>query len=134
MEDLRADYWVVSTIKECCNLELHHKPPLTSQPKDALERLHNTNTPGFYSRIFLVPKKLGDLRPVIGLKLLNTFLSTKQFKIETAQYIRTSLNQGMWVFSIGPKDLFPHSNPPICQKIPQNLHGKRSVPIQSTSF
>ena len=38
----------------------------------AVERVHNVNTPGFYSRIFLVPKRTGDIKPVIDLKLLNT--------------------------------------------------------------
>ena len=74
LQDFGADPWVVSTIKEGCNLEFHHKLPLTSQPKfnlnskhlqvntefqkmvdkGALERVQNNNTPGFYSIIFLV--------------------------------------------------------------------------------
>ena len=30
--------------------------------------------PGFYSRLFLVPKKKGGMRPVIDLSILNTYL------------------------------------------------------------
>ena len=76
--------------------------------KGALEKVHNPNTPGFYSRIFVVPKKTGDFRPVIDLKLLNTFLKPKPFKMETPQSIRRALKKGMWVFSIDLKDAYFH--------------------------
>ena len=32
-------------------------------------------TPGFYSHIFVVPKKTGGFRPVIDLKALNQFIT-----------------------------------------------------------
>ena len=65
--------------------------------KGALEEVSNINTPGFYSRIFVVPKKTGDLRPVIDLKVLNTHLKPKPFKMETSQSIRRALDKDMWV-------------------------------------
>ena len=37
----------------------------------------DTPTPGFYSRLFLVPKAQGGWRPVIDLSPLNKFLSDK---------------------------------------------------------
>lgn len=37
---------------------------------------------GFYSKIFLVPKKDGNMRPVINLKALNQFVVTRHFKME----------------------------------------------------
>ena len=39
--------------------------------KGAIERVTNVKSLGFYSRLFLVPKKTGDLRPVIDLSTLN---------------------------------------------------------------
>jgi hypothetical protein len=30
-------------------------------------------TPGFYSRLFVVPKKTGGMKPVIGLSILNSY-------------------------------------------------------------
>jgi hypothetical protein len=39
--------------------------------------------PGFYSRLFLVPKKKVGMRPVIDLSILNTFLVVPHFKMET---------------------------------------------------
>jgi hypothetical protein len=38
-------------------------------------------TPGFYSRLFLVPKKTGGMRPVIDLSILNSYLSVPHFKM-----------------------------------------------------
>ena len=45
-------------------------------------------TPGFYSRLFLVPKKTGGMRPVIDLSILNSYLSVPHFKMETNILIR----------------------------------------------
>ena len=106
-------------------------------PKDGGQRCSGKSLQYKYSRFlqqtFLVPPKTGDQRQVIDLKHPNTILFTKWFKMETAQTIIRSLNQGMWVFSIDQGCLFPHSNPSIFWKIPKNLHGKRSVLVQSTS-
>ena len=127
-EQLGADPWVVSTLREGYNIEFESPPPLTNHPifglnsdhpqvnveiqkmidKGALELVHNIQSPGFYSRIFVVPKKTGDLRPVIDLKALNVFLKAKPFKMETPQTIRRSLKKGMWVFSIDLKDAYFH--------------------------
>ena len=37
---------------------------------------------GFFSSVFLVPKKGGGLRPVINLKHLNEFILAPHFKME----------------------------------------------------
>ena len=127
-EKMGADPWIVSTIRFGYSLEFQSKPQLSSIPiwdlnskhpqvdleiekmlqKGALEEVFNLQSPGFYSRIFVVPKKTGDLRPVIDLKILNTFLKPKPFKMETPQSIRRSLDQDMWVFSIDLKDAYFH--------------------------
>ena len=127
-EKMEADPWIVSTIRHGYNLEFNTKPLLSTSPvwglnskhpqvnleiekmllKGALEEVQNHHSPGFYSRIFVVPKKTGDLRPVIDLKILNTHLKSKPFKMETPHSIRKSLDQNMWVFSIDLKDAYFH--------------------------
>ena len=59
--------------------------------KNAIERVENVKSLGFYSRLFLVPKLHQRWRPVIYLSRLN--------KMETPESIRTSLIPGEWVSS-----------------------------------
>ena len=49
--------------------------------KWAGERVWNPGTPGFYSWLFLVPKKNGKLHPVIDLSLLNLYIHKQHFKM-----------------------------------------------------
>ena len=51
--------------------------------KNAIERVENVKSLGFYSRLFLVPKPHQKWRPVIDLRRLNTFLHVEKFKMET---------------------------------------------------
>ena len=68
--------------------------------KNAIERVENVKSLGFYSRLFLVPKPHQRWRPVIDLSRLNTFLQhVEKFKMETPESIRTSLIPGEWVVS-----------------------------------
>ena len=76
--------------------------------KNAIKRVENVKSLGFYSRLFLVPKPHQTWRPVIDLSRLNTFLHIKKFKIETPESIRTSLIPGEWVSSIDLSDAYLH--------------------------
>ena len=78
---------VLSIVREGFRIPFRLIPPLSSVPiklsqssspllreeidsllqKGAVERVQNPGTPSFYSRIFLVPKKNGKLRPDIDL-------------------------------------------------------------------
>ena len=69
--------------------------------KNAIERVDNVKSLGFYSRLFLVPKPHQRWRPVIDLSRLNTFLHVDQS-------IRTSLIPGEWVASIDLSDAYLH--------------------------
>ena len=51
--------------------------------KNAIERVENVKSLGFYSRLFLVSKPRQRWRPVIDLSRLNTFLHVEKFKMET---------------------------------------------------
>ena len=76
--------------------------------KQAIEKVSNVNSPGFYSRLFLVPKGSGGWRPVIDLSVLNTFLDIPSFKMETPESIRNELNRGHWATSIDLSDAYFH--------------------------
>ena len=76
--------------------------------KNAIERVENVKSLGFYSRLFLVPKPHQRWRPVIDLSRLNTFLPIEKFKMETQESIRTSLIPGEWVLSIELSDAYLH--------------------------
>ena len=63
---------------------------------------------GFYSRIFLAPKKGGKWRPVINLKPLNQFIKKQKFKMATLQSTIQDVNAGDWLVSIDLKDAYFH--------------------------
>lgn len=65
-------------------------------------------SPGFYSRIFTVPKKNGTYRPVIDLSPLNRTLKRIKFKMETAKSIRLSIRPGDWATSLDLRDAYFH--------------------------
>ena len=73
-----------------------------------MERVRNPGTPGFYSRLFLVPKKNGKLRPVIDLSLLNHYIHKQHFKIETVKSVRQSIMYNDWAVSTDLTDAYVH--------------------------
>ena len=76
--------------------------------KNAIERVENVKSLGFYSRLFLVPKPHQRWRPVIDLSRLNTFPHVEKFKMETSESIRTSLIPGECVSSKHLSDAYLH--------------------------
>ena len=72
--------------------------------KNAIERVENVKSLGFYSRRFLVPKPHQRWRPVIDLSRLNTFPHVENFKMETPE----SIIPGEWVSSIDLSDAYLH--------------------------
>ena len=66
----------------------------------------NLGTPGFHSRLFLVPKKNGKLRPIIGLSLLNQYINKQHFKMETVKSVRQSIMVNDWAVSIDLTDAY----------------------------
>ena len=81
--------------------------------KNAIERVENVKSLGFYSRLFLVPKPHQRWRSVIDLSKLNTFLHIEKFKMETPDSIRTSLIPGEWVSSIYRSQVFQFTSLPF---------------------
>ena len=68
--------------------------------KGAVEPVSDTSSPGFYSRLFFVPKKTGGVRPIIDLSPLNLTVVAPKFKMESVHSIRNSLRLGSSTFSV----------------------------------
>ena len=64
--------------------------------------------PGYYSRIFLVPKKNGKLRLIIDLSVLNRSVYTETFKMETQRKVRNVVQLNDWAFSLDLTDAYLH--------------------------
>ena len=66
------------------------------------------STPGFYSHIFLVPKKNGTWRLVIDLSKMNKYLQVPHFKMETTRSVAASIREGEWTVSLDLMDAYFH--------------------------
>ena len=132
-DTLTTDVFVRSVVRDGYRIELDCLPTLSAVPipmrlfpgsekakalgreiaslldKQAIEELDPRSlTPGFYSRIFLVPKKDGGCRPVFDLKALNRFVSKEKFKMTTPRVVTNALHRGDWAVSIDLKDAYFH--------------------------
>ena len=61
---------------------------------------------GFYSSIFLLPKKTGDYRPIINLKKLNSFVGYNHFKMGGMESVKFLIRQGDWLAKLDLKDAY----------------------------
>ena len=61
---------------------------------------------GFFSTIFLVPKKNDQMRPVINLKRLNQWVESPHFKLEGIPTLRDLIRQGDWMVKVDLKDAY----------------------------
>lgn len=73
--------------------------------KGAVEEISD-GSKGFYSRIFLRPKRSGGWRPILDLKRLNQRVNCPSFKQDTVATVKASLRAGQWAFSLDMKDAF----------------------------
>ena len=76
--------------------------------KGAVEEVISRSSPGFYGRIFVVPKSSGGWRPVLDLSALNRFLRILPFRMESTASIRDSIHRGDWATSIDLSDACFH--------------------------
>ena len=95
------------------------RPPFQQEAREVLDQEINLlcskgavevvpQSPGFYGRIFVVPKSNGGFRPVLDLSALNKFLITKPFRMETPSSIRDSIRQGDWATTLDLRDAYFH--------------------------
>jgi ribonuclease HI len=73
----------------------------------AVEKLAKS-TPGFYGRLFVVPKSTGGWRPVLDLSTLNQFLQRIPFRMETPSSIRAAIRQDDWATSLDLTEAYFH--------------------------
>ena len=127
-EELTDNKWVLSIVRNGFRIPFRLSPPLSVVPismsqssspllqeeieqflqKRAVERVHDPETPGFYSRLFLVPKKNGKLCPVIDLSILNQYIRKQPFKMETVKSVGQSILINDWAVSISLTDAYLH--------------------------
>lgn len=96
-----------STLPNPNQISAIEKEILAMLSKKAIEEVH-PNSYGFRSRLFTVPKKTGDIRPVLNLRPLNQFIPQRHFKMETLKQVCTVINQGDYLTSIDLTDAFMH--------------------------
>ena len=77
--------------------------------KEAIEEISSQAvSPGFYGRLFCVPKASGGHRPVLDLSPLNVFLRKIHFRMETVSSVRSAIRPGDWATQIDLKDAYFH--------------------------
>ena len=86
--------------RELVTKEIH-----TLLEKGAILRAKPTD-PGYYSNLFIVPKKDGGSRPVINLKALNSHLSIPPFKMEGTQNLKDILTEADYMVKLDLQDAY----------------------------
>ncbi len=130
-EEITDDTYVLSIVRKGYVIPFHTPPTLSIKPvcfpvkdsthtslllsvvdelleKKAVEIVADQRSPGFYSRLFLVKKKNGKLRPVIDLSPLNKCVQLEHFKMETQRSVRLSIQNHFWSVSIDLQDAYLH--------------------------
>lgn len=72
---------------------------IESVPPDQIYR-------GFYSRFFLVPKKLEGVRLILDLRNLNKFIYKEKFCMYSLGFILPLLQPGDWIASLDLQDAY----------------------------
>ena len=123
------DAWVVEALRVGYRIPFDRRPPLSERPlslpayspqsikgvaltqelqtllrKGAVEPA--PQSPGFYSRLFLVQKASGSWRPIIDLSTLNDYVTSSQFHMETPQSVLRSIRLGDWMVSLDLQDAY----------------------------
>ena len=119
--------WVLSLIRKGYRISFQELPILSPDPvffqqplsqqleeevasllsKGAVEEII-PECPQYYSRIFLVLKKNGKLRLIIDLSVLNHFVYTQTFKMETQRKVKDTIQLNDWAFSLDLTDAYLH--------------------------
>ena len=72
--------------------------------KRVIEPVPRDQSTECYWMYFLVPKKTGDLQPILDLKPMNKFIDSPSFKMETSETVSHRINPNDWMASLDLKD------------------------------
>ena len=123
------DAWVVEALRIGYRIPFDRLPPLSERPlslpayspqsirgvaltqelqdllrKGAVEPA--PQSPGFYSRLFLVQKASGSWRPIIDLSTLNNYITSAHFHMETPRSVLNSIRPVDWMISLDLQDAY----------------------------
>ncbi|CEP18222.1 hypothetical protein [Parasitella parasitica] len=133
-KNITNNSFVINTIQHGYHIPFLTTPPTTTTPtsitpfsveqatlidqaiqdllaKSAIEKVSPQQvqqTPGFYSSMFVIPKKNGGVRPVFNLKRLNQYLEAPHFKMETLREVSLMIKPNDYLVSIDLSDAFLH--------------------------
>ncbi|VDI48308.1 Hypothetical predicted protein [Mytilus galloprovincialis] len=128
---ITGDQWVLETLLEGLKLEFMSHPCLnikeTSVPrydihesvilteisvlleKNVIEHVPvGQENLGYYSTVFVVPKRQGGLQPILNLKPLNQIVVPHHFKMEILRSIMKALKKGDYAVTLGLADAYFH--------------------------
>ena len=123
------DAWVVEALRVGYRIPFDRRPPLSERPLSLpayspqsikgvalTQELQNLlrkgavepapQSPGFYSRLFLVQKASGSWRPIIDLSTLNDYITSSRFHMETPRSVLSSIRPGDWMISLDLQDAY----------------------------
>ena len=123
------DAWVVEALWVGYRIPFDRRPPLSERPlslpaysaqsikgvalSQELQNLFRKGavepapqSPGFYSRLFLVQKASGSWRPIIDLSTLNDYITSSRFHMETPRSVLSSIRPGDWMISLDLQDAY----------------------------
>lgn len=122
-----TDPWILNTVRYGYCLDfvaqpVQSKPPIPLQMSDDMLYVCNNEIrellskgavhsipqteEGFFSTIFVVPKRQTGLRPVFNLKSLNSFIRYEHFQMESMEDVRQLLQPGDFLAKIDLKDAY----------------------------
>ena len=124
-----VDAWVVEALRVGYRISFDRQPPLSERPLSLpayspqsirgvalTQELQNLlrkgavepapQSPGFYSRLFLVQKASGSWRPIIDLSTLNEYITWARFHMETPRSVLNSICPGDWMISLDLQDAY----------------------------
>ena len=129
-KQITTDQWVISIIEMGYKLEFLQRPQFVGikktivsqenlpifmkeidslKEKNVIEKVpYPMNLAGFYSTLFLVPKKNGKMRMVTNLKPLNLLLKKIHFKMDTMSKVINLVKPKDWAISLDLSDAYLH--------------------------
>src|SRR4029434_10144601 len=101
--------------------------------REEIVSLFRKEASGLYSRYFLVPKKDGNYRPILDLRVLNKALMPLRFRMLTPRRLVQFIRPNDWFITIDLKDAYFHApNNPRDQRFLRFAFRRNSIPVPRT--